>query len=135
MAPLQYAEVFVDASYDAGHGGLTGTGGTVEHEVVADLGVLEALLLALFLQADEVGQRAHLLLHALESDEVVELLVGIAFEGLVDDDGIALLRLLRGLLGGLRGVCGLLVVDEDAHDDDQHEEADGQASTAFETFT
>ena len=132
MTFLQDAEILVDAADDTCNGGLTSTWRTVEHEVVGDLGGLQALCLALLLQFDEVGQRAHLFLHAVQSDELVEFLIGVALEGFVDDDGVFLFRLLRLCGLGLVVVLHFLVVDEDAHDDHQNDKADAEASAAFQ---
>ena len=56
MSFLQHTQIFVDTADDTGHSGLTGTRGTVEHQVVGHLRRFQSLGLALLLELHEVGQ-------------------------------------------------------------------------------
>ena len=90
MAFLQDAQVFVDAGYDAGHGGLTGTGTACEYKVIVEVGGFESLFLTGFLYFYIVGQRTHLRLDGIESDEFVELFVWVALQGFVHHETVVL---------------------------------------------
>ena len=116
MTFLQHTEVFVDTSNNTGHGGLTCTGRSVEHQVIRYLGRFQSLSLALLLQLHEVCQRADLLLHRTETNQFVKFLVGVAFKRLVHNDGVFLLRLLCLLHGLFRSIRLLFVIREDGHE-------------------
>ena len=135
MTTLQHTQILVDTAYDTGDGGLTGTRTAVEHEVVRDLRDLQALSLTLFLHLHKVCQRTYLLLHVVQTDQIVELLVGVTFQGLVHDDGVFLLHLFC-LLGLSIGCFRLLVIiRKDGYKHTKDDEADTQAAATFEDLT
>ena len=53
----------------------------------------------MLLQLDKVSQRVHLFFHSIQSDELVKLLIGVAFEGLADDDAVTAVAVVEWLVG------------------------------------
>ena len=135
MTFLQHTEILIDTSDDTGHGGLTSTRRSVEHQVIRHLRRLQSLCLTLLLQFHEVGQRAHFLLHGTETDQLVKFLIGIAFQRFVHNDGILLFYLFCFLSRFVCHVGILFVIRKDRHQDTQHHKADAQTATALENLS
>ena len=83
MAFLEHSEVLIDSGNDSGNGGFTSSRTSCEHQMERQFRRLQPFLLAHLLHFHIVGQRTDFFFHFLQADELVEFLIGVAFNRLV----------------------------------------------------